>query len=262
MNDQILAVDIGNTVIVVGVYSGGALRAHWSIATRAERTADEHTVLIASLSEQSGIDLAATTGCILACVVPPLVGTFQDVARRYLQVEPLVVSSALNTGMRILIDNPRELGADRLANAVAARRLYGAPAIVIDFGTATTFDAISGEGDYLGNAIAPGLGIAAAALARHTARLPRVELAVPPSPVGTDTVTSIQSGLIYGYVGLVEGVVARLRVELGGTPRVIATGEQSELVTKLARVVDVVDPNLTLAGLRILYELNATLGPS
>jgi type III pantothenate kinase len=158
--------------------------------------------------------------------------------------------------MRILTDDPRELGADRIANAVAAQRLYGTPAIVIDFGTATTFDAISAEGDYLGNAIAPGLGIAADALFRQTARLPRVELVAPPSPVGTDTVSSIQSGLIYGYVGLVEGMVARLKAELGGNPRVIATGEQCAVIGRLTPVVDTIDPNLTLAGLRILYDLN------
>jgi type III pantothenate kinase len=256
MSEQVLAIDVSNTIIALGVYCDHGLCAHWSIATHAERTADEYAILITNLFNQRGIDLAATTGCVMACVVPPLVTTFQDVARRYLDVEPLVVSARLNTGMRILTEDPRELGADRIANAVAARRLYGTPAIVIDFGTATTFDAISAEGDYLGNAIAPGLGIAADALFRQTARLPRVELIAPPSPVGTDTVSSIQSGLIYGYVGLVEGVVARLKAELGGNPHVIATGEQCGVVGKLTPVVDTIDPDLTLAGLRILYDLN------
>ncbi len=256
MNEQILVIDIGNTMIALGVYCDGCRVEHWTIATHAERTADEYAVLITSLFDQRGINLAETTGCVVACVVPPLVATFLDIARRYVGVEPIMVGAGLTLGMRILIDNPRELGADRIANAVAARQLYGAPAIVIDFSTATTFDAISSGGDYLGNAIAPGLGIAADALYRQTARLPRVELVAPPSPVGTDTVSSIQSGLIYGYVGLVEGMVARLKGSIGGNPRVIATGEQCGVIGKLTSAIDIVDTNLTLAGLRLLYDLN------
>ena len=256
MMERLLAVDVGNTTIVVGVFCDEVLCNHWVIGTHPERTADEYAVLLSNLFAQKGLSLDAMDGFVLACVVPPLLRVFQEIASRYVGVDPLVVDATLDVGMRILTDNPRELGADRIANALAARECYGAPAIVIDFSTAMTFDAISAEGDYVGDAIAPGIGIAADALFRQAARLPRVELTAPPSPLGTDTISSMQSGLIYGYVGLVEGMVARFKAELGGEAKVIATGEQASIIVPHTRVVDVVDPNLTLVGLRLIYQRN------
>jgi len=255
MND-LLAIDVGNTTITLGVYRGDELVAHWSIATRRERTADEYAVLLESLFAQQGVKLSQIEHSVLGCVVPPLLSTFQEIGERYLSERPLVVGPGIELGLRICTDNPKELGADRVANALAAKRLYGTPAIVIDFSTATTFDAVSREGDYLGDAIAPGLGIAADALFRQTAKLPRVELTAPPSPIGRNTEESIQSGLVYGYVGLVEGMVERLRQELGEDARVIATGEHAALIARHTDVIQVVDPHLTLAGLRFIYELN------
>jgi len=254
---HLLAIDISNTHIVLGVFRGQALAAHWTIATNPDRTADEYAVVINSLFAQRGLAVKDVTGSVIANVVPPLLPTFLDVCRRYLNVTPLVVGPGIKTGIRIRTDNPREVGADRIANALAAQRLYGRPAIVVDFATATTFDAISAEGDYLGAAIAPGVSIAAEALFRQAARLYRVELTPPPRAIGKSTVESMQSGLIFGYVGLVEGMVDRLQQELGGKAHVIATGEQAHLIARLTRVIQVVDVELTLIGLRMIYELNS-----
>lgn len=253
---HLLAIDIGNTNIVFGVCNRQTMIAHWSIATDRERTADEYAVLLMSLFERNGMTFEDIEGAVMAASVPPLLGTFQEVCQRYLGVEPLVVGPGVRTGMHIRTDNPREVGADRIANALAARELYGAPAIVIDFSTATTFDAVSAAGDYIGDAIAPGLRIAAEALFEHTAQLPRIELAAPPRAIGTNTVDSMQSGLVYGYVALVEGMVHRFRAELGADARVIATGELVEIIAPHTGVIQVVDPNLTLAGLRLIYGLN------
>jgi len=255
MND-LLAIDVGNTYITLGVFRGEKLIAHWTIGTHRERTADEYAVLLGSLFAQRGLTLSEIEHSVLGCVVPPLLSTFQEIGRRHLGGSPLVVGPGVKTGLQIRTDNPREVGADRVANALAARRLYGTPAIVIDFSTATTFDAVSREGDYLGDAIAPGLGIAADALFRQTAKLPRVELTAPASAIGRNTEESIQSGLIFGYVGLVEGMVERFRQELGQDTRVIATGEHAALIAQHTRVIQAVDPNLTLVGLRLIYELN------
>lgn len=253
----LLAIDISNTNIVLGVFRAQELAAHWTIATNPDRTADEYFVLLSSLFAQRGLTLHAVSGVIIASVVPPLLPTFLDVSRRYLNVTPLVVGPGIKTGIRIRTDNPREVGADRIANALAAQRLYGKPAIVVDFATATTFDAISAEGDYLGTAIAPGISIAAEALFRQAARLYRVELVAPPKAIGKSTVESMQSGLVFGYVGLVEGMVERLQRELGGSARVIATGEQAHLIADLTQVIEVVDTDLTLVGLRMIYEMNS-----
>lgn len=255
-HDHLLAIDIGNTNIVFGVCNRQEMTAHWSIATDRERTADEYAMLLMSLFEREGMVFENIGGVAVSASVPPLLGVFQDVCRRYLGVTPLVVGPGVKTGIRIRTDNPREVGPDRIANAVAARELYGTPAIVIDFSTATTFDAISADGDYIGDAIAPGLRIAAEALFKQTAQLPRIELTAPPCAIGTNTVHSMQSGLIYGYVSLVEGMVRRFQAELQNGARVIATGELAEIIAPHTETIQAVDPNLTLAGLRLIYQLN------
>jgi len=218
--------------------------------------ADEYGALLLMLLEQAGHRPSEIQDAVMASVVPPLTGQFVELCRRYLGVEPLVVDAGVRTGVRVRVDNPREVGADRIVNAAAAFRRYGGPACVVDFGTATTFDAISEEGDYLGGAIAPGIAVAAAALTERTARLPRVELVAPPQAIGRNTVHSMQSGLIFGYVGLVEGMVARFRKELGPRMRVIATGGLAELLARETDVFHAVDPWLTLEGLRLIHGMN------
>lgn len=253
---KLLAIDIGNTDIVLGLWQGEKLVAHWCLATDHHKTFDEYAVLIFSLFTHSGHSPKEVEGVVISSVVPPLTQTFSNLCKHYLNIAPLVVRAGIKTGVRIRYDNPREVGADRVANAVAAYRLYGGPACVVDFGTATTFDAISREGDYLGGAIAPGITISAEALFQHTAKLPRVDLLRPPRAVGTNIVHSIQSGLIFGYVGLVEGMVARFRQELGDDTRVIATGRMAPLIARETRAIQVVDLWLTLTGLRLIYEMN------
>ncbi len=252
---MLLALDIANVHIVIGLFDGPRLVGHWTIATRAERTADEYHVLLESLFGMKGIRLSDVDGVVVGSVVPPLTGTFQQIAQD-LGATPVIVGPTSRTGLPLRIDNPRELGPDRIANALAAIETYGTPAIVVDFATATTFDAIDAGGAYLGVAIAPGIDIAAEALFRQTSQLLLVELTPPPSPIGRNTVHSIQSGLVYGYVGLVEGMVRRLKAELGPQAHVIATGDRAALVAALTTCLDVVDPNLTLVGLRRIWEMN------
>ena len=252
---MLLAFDIGNVHIVIGLFDGERLAGHWTIATRAERTPDEYFVLLESLFQMGGYSARDVDGVVLASVVPPLTRTFERVAEG-LSCPPVVVGPGTRSGVRLRIDNPRELGPDRIANAVATIRQYGTPAIVVDFATATTFDAIAANGDYLGVAIAPGIDIAAEALFRQTSQLLLVELTPPPSPIGRNTVQSLQSGLVYGYVGLVEGMVARLKVELGAEAMVIATGDRAEIIAPNTTCLDRIDPDLTLMGLRLIYEMN------
>jgi type III pantothenate kinase len=211
-----------------------------------------------SLLGGAGIAFEQVTGSILASVVPPLTTVFQELIERYMGQQVLVVGPGIETGVEIRIDNPAETGADRVANTAAVHRLYGGPAIVLDIGTATTFDVVSEKGEYMGGAIAPGLGISAEALVRRTARLPKVELEPPPSPIGRSTVTAMQSGLVFGYVGLVRELITRLKTELGGKPKVIATGGMADMVAEWVKEIDIVNPRLTLEGLRIIYELNQT----
>ena len=253
---MLLCIDIGNTNIVVGLYEGETLAHHWRTATGRERLADEYGPLLLVQLEHAGRRPGDIHAAIIASVVPPLTGAFAELCRRYIEVDPLIVDAGIRTGVRLRVDNPREVGADRVVDAAAVFRKYGGPACVVDFGTATTFDAISAEGEYLGGAIAPGLGVAAWALAERTAKLPRVELAPPPHVIGRNTVHSMQSGLLYGYVGLVESMVARFRQELGPEMRVVATGGLAELIGQETEVFDVVDPWLTLEGLRMIHELN------
>jgi len=254
---MLLAIDIGNTNIVLGVYREEELVACWRLATDVHKMADEYAVLLNSLFSNGGLSKSEIKGSAISCVVPPLLPIFQEVCREHLAVEPLVVGPGIKTGVRILIDNPRELGADRIVNAIAARRLYGTPAIVIDFGTATTFDVVSREGDYLGGAIAPGISISAEALNREAAQLPRIELAVPQKVIGKNTVASMQSGVLFGYVALVEGMVERIKEELREEVKVIATGGLAGVIARETPSIQVVNPNLTLEGLRLIYEMNS-----
>ena len=253
---MLLCVDIGNTNITFGLYEGKTLNPHWRIRTIHEKMPDEYGILMDQLFGHLGYRAGQVTGAAIASVVPPLTPVFVQICQDYFGQSPFVVDAGVRTGVRIRYDNPREVGADRVADAAAVRALYGVPACVVDFGTATTFDAVSAEGDYLGGAIAPGIGIAAQALFERTARLPRVELSRPPSVIGTNTVHSIQSGLLFGYVSLVEGMVARFKAELGPQTHVVATGGLAEVIAKETTVIDVVDTWLTLHGLRIIYEQN------
>jgi type III pantothenate kinase len=253
---SLFCVDVGNTNVVLGLYEGEQLVTNWRIATDPLKTADEYAMLTLDLFERSGQDPAAVEGVIVASVVPPLTGVFAKLAERYLYQTPLVFDATVHSSVRILLDNPMEVGADRVVNVVAAFHRYGGPACVVDLGTGTTFDLLSAEGDYLGGAIAPGIGIAAEALFQRTAKLPRIDLVRPPSPIGRNTVHAMQSGLLFGYVGLVEGLVARFRAELGPQLKVIATGGLAALVAAETQVIDAVDPWLTLEGLRLIWEMN------
>jgi type III pantothenate kinase len=253
---MLLTVDIGNTNINLGVFNDTKLKATWRMATRVHRMPDEYASLILHLFEHEGIDAAQITDAIMCSVVPPLSGVFQEMCRRYLKVTPLMVEAGVKTGVRIAMDNPREVGADRIVNAVAAHQLYGGPVIVIDLGTATTFDAVSKEGDYLGGAIAPGIAIATEALFSRTAVLPRVELTHPKRAIGRNTVAAMQSGIVFGYAGLIEGIVTRIQKELGVKAKVVATGGYSELLAGETKAIEEVNPDLTLVGLRLIYDMN------
>jgi type III pantothenate kinase len=251
-----LAIDIGNTNITLGLYCSESLGPRWRFATGHDRQPDEYGALITGLFRHAGIRAADVQAVAIASVVPPLTGTFLDACRNYLHCEPLVVDGTCKTGVNIRYEDPSQVGADRIVDAAAAYKLHGGPACIVDFGTATTFDAISGEGDYLGGAIAPGIGIAAAALFQRTAKLPKVDIQRPPSVIGRNTTHSLQSGLLFGYVGLVEGMIARFRTELGPETRVIATGGLAEIIAKETRTISIIAPWLTLDGLRIIHNLN------
>ena len=252
----LLAIDIGNTNTVIGVFEEDKLRATWRLSTDAHKQSDEYAVLLLSLLSHDGLALSDITAAILSSVVPQAVPTFEELCERHFGITPLVVGPGIKTGVRICTDNPREVGADRVVNAAAAHRLYGGPLIVIDFGTATTLDAVSKDGDYLGGAIAPGISLAAEALHTRAAQLPRVEVAQPKHAIGRNTVTAIQSGIFFGYLGLIEGIVARIRQELGENARVIATGGLARSLADEAKVIDEVNPDLTLIGLWLIYEMN------
>jgi type III pantothenate kinase len=253
---MLLALDVGNTNTVIGVFEGKQLRMHWRLSSRRTGTSDEFGIFTKGLFDFAGLDVRAVDALILATVVPTLQRPLEEMSRRFFGVEPLVVGPGIKTGMPILSEAPREVGADRIVNAVAALEAYGGPCIVVDFGTATTFDALSARGEYLGGAICPGIGISAEALFQRAAKLPRVEIARPEAVIGRNTVDSMQAGLYYGYLGLVEGLVSRMKAELGGAPTVVATGGLAPLLLGGSGVVDHVDPLLTLTGLRILYERN------
>jgi len=253
---MLLAIDIGNTDTTLGVFEGEELRATWHMATGIHRMADEYAALLLNLLRHQGMDVSEIKEIALCSVVPPLIAIFDELCQRYFHLSPLVVGAGVKTGVRIRMDNPREVGADRIANAAAAHHLYGGPIIVTDLGTATTFDTVSREGDYLGGAIAPGIGTAAEALFTRAAMLPRVELVHPKRAIGTNTITAMQSGIVFGYVGLIEGIVARIQQELGERAKVVATGGFAELIAKETAIIDMVNPNLTLIGLRLIHQMN------
>ena len=253
---MLLAVDIGNTTITLGLYDGEKPGPRWRLETVRSRLPDEYGLTILALLAGAGLSKGDVSAAALSSVVPPLTGTWVEVFRRSLGVEPLVVETGVRTGVRVLYDDPKQVGADRIVNAAAVKALWGGPACIVDFGTGTTFDALSARGEYLGGAIAPGIGIAAEALHARAAKLPRVDLVRPPFAIGRNTEHALQSGLVFGYVGLVEGMVARFRAELGGEMKVIATGGYGELIAKETPVLGVVAPWLTLDGLRIIHALN------
>jgi type III pantothenate kinase len=255
---MLLCIDVGNTNIVLGLYDGDQLRHHWRIATDHKKMPDEYAVLLLELFAYGNVRLKEIDGAIMASVVPPLTGVFQEVCQGTFGQDALVVDAGVRTGVRVCTDNPREVGADRIVDAAAGYRLYGGPICIVDFGTATSFSAISATGDFLGGAFAPGVHIAAEALYRFTAKLPRIEVVRPPSVIGRNTVHSMQAGVLFGYVGLVEGMVARFRHELGDAMRVVATGGLASLIAAETRAIDIVDPWLTLKGLRFIWELNRT----
>lgn len=253
---MLLVFDIGNTHTKLGLYDGHVLKAHWRLATDQHRLADEYAVLVHSLFDSRALDWSAVDGVALASSVPQLVAVFTEVSRSYLQRDPIVVGPGVKTGIRLAIDTPREVGPDRVTNAIAAYHLHGGPAIVVDFGTGLNFDVVSAEGEFLGGAIAPGFGIAAEALFQQAARLVHVEYIRPPRAIGKNTVHALQSGLIFGYVGLVEGIVRRIQSELEQPAMVIATGGLAEVIAAETDAIHLVEPNLTLEGLRIVYRLN------
>lgn len=253
---MLLTIDIGNTNITLGLYQGEQLGPRWRLATNHERMPDEYGLQFVGLLNHAGFSPQDLQGICLASVVPPLTGKVTQACRQYLSHDPLVVDAGVKTGVRVRYEPPRAVGADRIVDAAAVQRLYGGPACVVDFGTATTFDAISAEGDYLGGAIAPGIGIAAEALFIRTAKLPRVDLQRPPAAIGRNTTHAMQSGLLFGYVGLVEGMVARFRSELGDEMKVIATGGLAEVIARETDSIQITAPWLTLDGLRMIWEIN------
>lgn len=253
---MLLAIDIGNTETTLGVFEDEGLRATWHTATVIHRTADEQAALLSNLLDSQGLDSNDIKGVALCSVVPPLTAIYEEMFGRYFNISPMVVRAGVKTGVRILMDNPKEVGADRIVDAVAAHHLYGGPIIIVDLGTATTFDTVSKGGDYLGGAIAPGLVAAAEDMFQRAAMLPYVELVRPDRVIGTNTIDAMKSGIVFGYVSLVEGMVARIQKELGAKTRVIATGGFAELIAKETAVIDEVNPDLTLIGLRLVYQMN------
>lgn len=258
---MLLVIDIGNTNTVLGVYQGERLLAHWRLVTAHQQTVDEYGILARNLLQLAGIDAAKIADVIISSVVPPLDRTLADMSRRYFRCEPLFVTAAMNTGVRIRYDNPQEVGADRIADAVAAFEKHGGPAIIIDFGTAITCDALSAEGDYLGGVIFPGIGVASDALFDRAARLQAVSFGEPEKLIGTNTVGSVQSGLYYGFLAVVDGILERMKKELGPNTRVIATGGQATLLAEASRHIELVDDFLALDGLRLLYQRNRSPQP-
>jgi type III pantothenate kinase len=253
---MLLLMNINNTNTMLGLYQNEEWIASWRIASDRAKLPDEYAMLLKNLFDFEGLYWENISGVALASVVPPLTTSFVEMCQRFLNRDPLVVTHDIKTGVKVLTDYPAEVGADRILNALATHRLHGSPAIVVDFGTATTFDAVSAEGDYLGGAIAPGLGIAAEALFSRTANLPRIELVAPPKAIGRNTIHCMQSGLVLGYIGLIEGLVTRIRAELGGQAKVIGTGGLAPLLAKETNIIETVDQMLTLEGLRLMYELN------
>ena len=253
---MLLTIDIGNTNITLGLYDKENLGPRWRLSTDHERMPDEFGLQFVGLIGHAGFEAHDLHGICMASVVPPLTGKIAKACRDYLKLDPLIIDAGVKTGVRIRYEDPKAVGADRIVDAAAVQEFYGGPACVVDFGTATTFDAISKEGDYLGGAIAPGIAIAAEALFLRAAKLPRVDLQKPPAAIGRNTIHAMQSGLLFGYVALVEGMVNRFRKELGPHMKVIATGGLAELISVETEVIDEVAPWLTLDGLRLIWKMN------
>lgn len=253
---MLLVIDVGNTNMVLGVYKDTELLDHWRISTDRQRTTDEYGVLIRELFYLNNLRADDINAIIISSVVPPVVPTLERMCQRYFGLSPLLIGPGVKTGMDIRYDNPREVGADRIVNAVAAYEKYGGPVIIVDFGTATTFCAVDAKGVYLGGSICPGIGIATEALVQRTAKLPRIELKRTDSVICRNTIESMQAGVFYGFVGQVEGIVTRMRRELDMSARVVATGGLAVVIAPATKAIDVVEPMLTLEGLRIIYERN------
>jgi len=253
---MLLVFDIGNTNIVLGAYEGKELLQHWRISTDRLKTGDEYGMLINNLFTYGGLSIKDIEAVIISSVVPPLVVPLVKMCQRYFSVEPIVVGPGVKTGIFIKYENPREVGADRIVNAVAAHHKFGGPLIIVDFGTATTFCVIAENGDYLGGAIAPGIGISTEALFQRAAKLPRIELVKPKTVICRNTVTSMQSGIIYGFVGQVDGIVRRMKEEMNHDAFVVATGGLATLIAAESSTINAIEHFLTLEGLQIIYELN------
>lgn len=253
---MLLVLDTGNTNIVFGVYEQGQLKHHWRMETYRHKTEDEYAMQVKSLFLHVGLSFEDVTGIIISSVVPPVMFPLEQMCRKYFNQKPLIVGPGLKTGLNIKYENPREVGADRIVNAVAAVHEYGSPLIIVDFGTATTYCYVNEKGEYMGGAIAPGIGISMEALFDRASKLPRIELAKPDHVVGKSTVAAMQAGIVYGYVGQVDGIVARMKAQSKEEPTVIATGGLASLIASETTVIDVVDNFLTLKGLHLIYERN------
>ncbi|MGV8080620.1 MAG: type III pantothenate kinase [Syntrophales bacterium] len=253
---MLLVIDVGNTNTVLGVFDGEELVHDWRIRTVTDHTVDEYGMLIFNLYKSSRMSSRAVSAIIISCVVPPMLNILEPLCLKYFNVRPLIVGPGIKTGMPIYYDNPKEVGADRIVNAVAAFEKYRRDLIIVDFGTATTFDYVSKKGEYMGGCISPGLMISSEALFERAAKLPRVELSKPRSVVAKDTVSSMQAGIVYGYAGLVDGIVNRMKAEVKSDPYVVATGGLAKVVSTEAKSIDEVDDMLTLQGLRLIYERN------